>query len=189
MGTSRMTAADLNLPLSGTSSVVEKTLQLFASGQTTPLACAVIHAFATRTGQLCNKQTLIADNVAWFLWSTLPCQGKERKHLALRPLKPLRLIRDGEVGGSGILYLYLLVTLSPPEWFCIKMGSCVSHCNVSLIVWAKSQDSVRKPQFLKRREKGEPKRIEPRSFCLPAKRLTTRPHRLTLDQLHTAQAL
>ena len=27
------------------------------------------------------------------------------KHLALRPQKPLRLIRDGKVGGSGILYL------------------------------------------------------------------------------------
>ena len=26
----------------------------------------------------------------------------ERKHGALRPQKPLRLIRDGEVGGSGI---------------------------------------------------------------------------------------
>ena len=30
-----------------------------------------------------------------------------------------------------------------------------------------------------REEKGEPKRIEPRSCCLPAKRLTARPHRLT----------
>ena len=45
---------------------------------------------------------------------------------------------------------------------------------------AKSQDSVHKwhkLQFFE--EKGEPKRIEPRSFCLPAKRLTARPHRLT----------
>ena len=56
----------------------------------------------------------------------------------------------------------------------------MGHFNVSLIVWAKSQDSVHKPQFLKRREKGEPKRIEPRFFCLPAKRLTANPHRLTL---------
>ena len=39
--------------------------------------------------------------------------GKERKLWALRPQKPLRLIRDGEVGGSGIIYI--LVTLSPPE--------------------------------------------------------------------------
>ena len=34
-------------------------------------------------------------------------QANERKHGALRPQKPLRLIRDGEVGGSGILYLTL----------------------------------------------------------------------------------
>ena len=32
------------------------------------------------------------------------------------------------------------------------MGSCVSYLNVSLIVWAKSQDSVHKPQFSKRKE-------------------------------------
>ena len=31
--------------------------------------------------------------------------GKERKHWALRPQKPVRLIRDGEVEGLGILYL------------------------------------------------------------------------------------
>ena len=30
---------------------------------------------------------------------------EERKHLALRPQKPVRLIRDGGVGGSGILCL------------------------------------------------------------------------------------
>ena len=82
----------------------------------------------------------------------------------------LRRIRDGEVGkggGVGNFYIeHLLVTLSPSEWFCIKVGSCVSHFNVSLIVWAKSQDNVHKPQSFE--EKGEPKRIEPRSFCLPA---------------------
>ena len=32
--------------------------------------------------------------------------------------------------------------------------AAVSHFNVSLIVWAKSQDSVHKPQFLKRKESG-----------------------------------
>ena len=41
--------------------------------------------------------TLVNWLVAWSL--------KGRKHWALRPQKPLRLIRDGEVGGSGILYL------------------------------------------------------------------------------------
>ena len=34
-----------------------------------------------------------------------------------------------------------------------------------------------------REEKGESKWIEPRSLCLPAKRLTARPHRLTVSQL------
>ena len=61
----------------------------------------------------------------------------------------LRLIRDGE-GGMGTYYL--LATLSPPELLSIKAGSCVKHFNGSLIVWAKSQDSVRKPHFLKRKE-------------------------------------
>ena len=32
-------------------------------------------------------------------------KSQEREHGALRPQKPLRIIRDGEVGGSGILYL------------------------------------------------------------------------------------
>ena len=42
----------------------------------------------------------------------LPPTGerKERKHWALRPQKPLRLTRDGEDGGSGILYLTTTVT-------------------------------------------------------------------------------
>ena len=47
--------------------------------------------FAETTGRLIN-------------WSIGPSQplGKEgRKHGALRPQKPLRLIRDEEVGGSG----------------------------------------------------------------------------------------
>ena len=38
------------------------------------------------------------------------------KHGALRPQKPLRLIREGEVDGVGNFYIYhLLTTLSPPE--------------------------------------------------------------------------
>ena len=44
-----------------------------------------------------------------------------------------------------ILTLFI-ATLSPPEWLCIKAGSCVRRFNVSLIVWAKSGDSVHKPQ-------------------------------------------
>ena len=43
--------------------------------------------------------------------------------------------------------------------------------------WTKSQDSVHKPQLLKRKESRSG--IEPRSFRLPAYRLTARPNRLT----------
>ena len=101
------------------------------------------------------QEPLIMDK-KWFIivmssflenWRVL-----ERKHGALRPEKPSRLIRDREVGGSGISISNTYLLQSPPEWLCIKVGSCVSHFNVSLAVWAKSQDSVHKPQFLKRKE-------------------------------------
>ena len=35
---------------------------------------------------------------------------------------------------------------------CIKGGSYMNHFNVSSIVWAKSQDTVHKPQVWKRKE-------------------------------------
>ena len=80
--------------------------------------------------------------------SSIEIIGKERKHLALRQQKPLRLIRDGEVWGvrNFISYTYLLHCQHQNE------GSCVCPFNVSLIMWAKSQDSVHKPQFLKKKE-------------------------------------
>ena len=110
----------------------------------------------------------------------LTSQCKKKKHWTLRPQKPLRLIRDGEVGESlrlirdgevgeslrlirdgevgesFLFFIFLSNTYSlhcHHQNDCIKVGSCVSHFNVSLIVWARSQDSVRKPQFLKRRER------------------------------------
>ena len=43
-------------------------------------------------------------------------------------------------------------------------GSCVSHFNVSLIVWAKSQDSVHKPQFLKRKESRSGSKRRPSAY-------------------------
>ena len=72
----------------------------------------------------------------------------EKKNMALRPQKPLRLIRDGEVGRSGIFIsnTYSLHCHHQNDSACIKVGSCVSLFNVSLIAWAKLQDSVHKPQ-------------------------------------------
>ena len=77
-------------------------------------------------------------------------EGSE--HGALRPQKPLRLIRDGDVGRSGIFMSNTYSLHCHHQNDCIKVGSCVSHFNVSLIVLAKSQDSVHKPQFSKRKE-------------------------------------
>ena len=77
-----------------------------------------------------------------------------RKHGALRPQKLLRLIMDGEVGGSG-LFFFLSNTYSLQchrQNGCIKVGSCVSHFNVSSVVWATSQDSAHKPDFFKRKQ-------------------------------------
>ena len=46
----------------------------------------------------------VADDVHFndFWFTVCPTYCRERKHWALRPQKPLRLIRDGEVGGSRI---------------------------------------------------------------------------------------
>ena len=86
-------------------------------------------------------------------WRLLLLRTRSWKHGALRPQKPLRLIRDGEVGGSGI---FISNTYSLHRHHqndsALKVGSCVSHFNVSLTVWAKSRDSVHKSQILKRKE-------------------------------------
>ena len=50
----------------------------------------------------------------------------ERKHGALRPQKPLRLIRDGEVGGLEILYLTPTRYTVTTGMTAFKAGSCVS---------------------------------------------------------------
>ena len=53
----------------------------------------------------------------------------------------LRLIRDGGKWGGWVPIPYhLFATLSPPELFCNKVGSRVTHFNFSLIVRAKTQD-------------------------------------------------
>lgn len=69
MGTERKTAVDLNLPLSAASSVIGKSLQVFAPAQTTPMACAVISAFVPRTGQLRLTKQISHGDLARFLWS------------------------------------------------------------------------------------------------------------------------
>ena len=47
-----------------------------------------------------NVQLVVGDSV--MIHGPVPKRGKERKLWALRPQKPLRLIRDGEVGGQEL---------------------------------------------------------------------------------------
>ena len=56
------------------------------------------------------------------------------------------------MGGWVPMSYHLLATLLPPDWLCIKAGSCVRHFDDTLIVWAKSRDSVDNPQSFKRKE-------------------------------------
>ena len=60
---------------------------------------------------------------------------------------------------------------------CIKMGSDESRFNVSLIVRFKVTRPCPQTTTLKRKESRSG--IEPRSFRLPAYRLTARPNRLS----------
>ena len=86
-------------------------------------------------------------------------------HVYLEELFP----RSQEVGEAAL-------SVSPPEWFCIKMGSGKNHLNVSLIVRGEVTkiNSVykynwqwHKPQHLKRKESCS-SGVKLRSICLPA---------------------
>ena len=70
---------------------------------------------------------------------------------------------------------------------CIKVGCCVSHFNVSFTVWAKSQDSVHKPQFLKRKESRSGSNRGPSAYqpsALPLGHTGSRTHQLCLSVIH-----
>ena len=72
----------------------------------------------------------------------------------------------GYGGGREIIYLSLRCHHQSDS--CIEIGSTKSHFNVSLIVRDidHKQDSVHRPQFLKRKESQSG--FEQRSLCLPA---------------------
>ena len=79
-------------------------------------------------------------------------------------------------GGRGRVYIYCYTVTTRMTY--IKMGSDESHFNVSLIVRDKVTGQC--PQttaFLKRKESRSG--IEPKSFRLPAYRLTAGPNRLS----------
>ena len=104
-----------------------------------------------RRAEADRTEVLLLTSLALFSQAT-PANA-EIEHWVLCPQKPLRLIRDGEVGGSEILYLTPTRYTVTTRMILHEGGQMVSHFNVSLIVWAKSQDSVHEQQFLKRRER------------------------------------
>ena len=80
------------------------------------------------------------------------------------------MLAGTEIPGSGAVgKVYLILNSDHQNGdFCFKMGSDESRCTVSLIVGAKSKDSVQKSQLLKREESrlgGESSRRRP--FKLP----------------------
>ena len=79
---------------------------------------------------------------------------------------------------SGILYLtptrYTVTTRMILQLWAIVWAILMFHQ-----LCGQSHKTVSITHNFRREEKGEPKRNEPRSVCLPAKHLTARPHRLT----------
>ena len=81
-------------------------------------------------------------------------------------------------GGGGRWRVYTYRYTVTTRMTCIKMGSDESHFNVSLVVRNKvTRPCPQTTTFLKRKESRSG--IEPRSFRLPAYRLTARPNRLS----------
>ena len=101
--------------------------------------------------------------------------------LSLTSTETIRLIRDGEKGKGGVDYIPV-ATLSPPEWLpalrWVAMRTILLFHSLWGTNFTKSQDSVHRPQLLKRNESQSG--LEPRSLCLPAWRLSARPNRLML---------
>ena len=91
------------------------------------------------------------------------CQQWSYTDGASCPQRPLKADLGGggrEVGGWVPMSYHLLATLSPLEWLCIKVGSCVRHFNVSLCGQSHKTVSINHNFD----EKGKPKRIKLRSF-------------------------
>ena len=80
-------------------------------------------------------------------------------------------------GGGGREYIPI-ATLSPPEWPALRWAAMRAILMFHHLWGTKSQDSVHRPQLLKRKEGRSG--FEPRSFRLPAYRLTARPNRLSI---------
>ena len=85
---------------------------------------------------------------------------------------------EGMEGGGGGEYIPI-ATLLPPERPALRWAAMRAILTFDWLWGTKSQDSVHRPQHLKRKESRSG--IEPRSFRLPAYRPTARPNRLSIQ--------
>ena len=92
-----------------------------------------------------RRRTLFGNAREAYLWK------KGRKHGALRPQKPFRLIRHGEVWGSEIV-ISNTYTLHCHHQNDSALRWAAVWAVLAVIVWSKSQGSAHKLPFLKRKE-------------------------------------
>ena len=106
-------------------------------------------------------------------------------NMVLNVHRNIRLISDGEKGEQEVWrwgereIIYLSLHCHHQNDSCIKMGSDVSHFNVSVGSERQSHKTVSTNHNLFLRRKESRSGIEPRSFRLPAYRLTARPNQLS----------
>ena len=131
-----------------------------------PFPCITMYHFCLHCKDFCDSTPLQK-------WSERCC-GRLLLSWCLTSTETIRLIRDGwmEVWEEGD-YIPVTTRMTPAWRWAAMRAILMFHW-----LWGtKSQDSVHRPQLLKRRESRSG--FEARPFCLPASRLTTRPNRLT----------
>ena len=129
--------------------------------------------FLCSSGRDHNSRLLPAYVWPWFVWSvwlwgiTLSSAG------LVAELSPKSYTEAGaEISGGGGRGS-LISNSTVLRWVVVKaIFKCIINCEGQI-----HKDSVQKAQLFKRKESRSG--IKPRSFCLPAKRFTARPNRLT----------
>ena len=91
-------------------------------------------------------------------------KARGRKHWALRPQKPLRLIRDGEVGVRNFICNTYSLHCHHQNDSALRWAVVWTILMYLLTLWAKSQNSVHKPQFLKRKDSRSGSNRDPSAY-------------------------
>ena len=140
----------------------------------------VVNAVGTKSQRQCPRENNCWEHLTLFWESSPHLPGHmvkwaqnavlKKKLWALRPQKPSRLIKDREVGGFGNFISNIYSLLSHHQNYSALRWAAVWAILVFHELNGQSHKTVPINDnflfFLK--EKGEPKQIEPRIFCLPA---------------------